>query len=119
MAYILKHAGHNFLIIRCCTSRCFLACSLRYVKVRRNVHQCLWPFNRSSDTCMIGHVHQGWRIHVHSRHVYLPAPIVPGVRKEWWGFEGKFVEIVKTGSFGAKKNLWPLSGNVICYRFMD
>ena len=56
---------------------------------------------------------------MHSRHAYLPAPNVPGVRKEWWGFDNKSVEMWKTGSFGAEKNLWPLPGNVICYRFTD
>jgi hypothetical protein len=40
---------------------------------------------------MIGHVVQGWRIHMHLRHVYLPANKVPGVRKEW-GSDGKCVE---------------------------
>jgi len=37
MARILKDTVYNFLTISCCTSRCFRVCSLRYVKVRRNL----------------------------------------------------------------------------------
>jgi len=63
---------------------------------------------------------------MHSRLVYFPATFVPGVRKEWWGFDGKFVEDWKLWSreksmaFGRKRDMLQVYGlkyGLKCVRF--